>query len=73
MIKKLKNLLTVQKELETRLENIGAEIKNQCGKLTPEEIESCDYETLKNLYNAIYFRLDEEQKQMISDILTTKK
>lgn len=73
MIKKLKKLLTEQKELETRLENIGAEIKNQCEKLTPEEIESCDYETLKNLYNAIYFRLDEEQKQMISDILTTKK
>lgn len=73
MIKKLKKLLTEQKELETRLENIRVEIKNQCGKLTPKEIESCDYETLKNLYSAIYFRLDEEQNQMISDILTTKK
>lgn len=73
MLKKLKELVSEQKELETRLENIGTEIKNQCGELTAKEIESCDYETLKNLYHAIYFRLDEEQNQMISNILTAKK
>lgn len=73
MLKKLKELLSEQKELETRLENIRTEIKNQCGELTAKEIESCDYETLKNLYHAIYFRLDEEQNLMISNILTTKK
>lgn len=73
MLKKLKELLSEQKELETRLENIRTEIKNQCGELTAKEIESCDYETLKNLYHAIYFRLDEEQNQMISNILAAKK
>lgn len=73
MLKKLKELLSEQKELETRLENIRTEIKNQCVELTAKEIGSCDYETLKNLYHAIYFRLDEEQNQMISNILTAKK
>lgn len=73
IIKKLNALLAEQTELEQKLEKIRNEIKNQCKELTPEEIESCDYDTLRKLYNAIHYRLDKEQDQMISDILETKK
>ena len=66
-------MLVEQKELEQKLEKVRVEITNQCRELTAEELESCDYETLRKLYNAVHYRLDEEQNHMFSDILATKK
>ena len=73
MITELNALLVEQKELEQKLEKVRVEITNQCRELTAEEFESCDYETLRKLYNAVHYRLDEEQNHMFSDILATKK
>jgi len=73
MIDELNALLVEQKELEQKLEKVRAEITNQCRELTAEELETCDYETLRKLYNAVHYRLDEEQNHIFSDILATKK
>ena len=73
MINELNALLVEQKELEQKLEKVRAEITNQCRELTAEELESCDYETLRKLYNAVHYRLDEKQNHIFSDILATKK
>lgn len=73
MIDELNALLVEQKKLEQKLEKVRIDIKNQCRELTAEEIESCDYETLRKLYNAVHYRLDEEQNHIFSDILATKK
>lgn len=73
IIEKLIELLAEETELEQKLEKVVIEIVNQCDKLTSKEIESCDYDTLRKLYKAIHYRLDKEQRRMISNILITKK
>lgn len=72
-INKLNALLELKRELEEKIKHVNEQIKCESETLEEDEIKACDYEELNKLYHSIYYFINPEKKDMISNRLTKKK